>query len=288
VSGTDDAVGPGGPGRFGPTSEFDRATALTASADGWSVELDGSWSIGGFLNGGYLLAAMCRAAVTQTSVPDPLAVTATFLSPPTAGPSHITVTAAKRGRQSTVAEIVLHQDGRDHVRATAVLGDLDALSGPTIDLPAPAIAPPEHCVSISDRPGPGGIGLPDIFRHFDVRLAPDIGWLNGAPPDADPAAEAHLEGWTRFADGRAADTTSLMLLADAFPPAILDLYPASWVPTLQYSVYVRARPEPGWIQGTFRTRSMVDGLLEEDGELFDGGGRLVALSRQLALLRPPA
>ena len=33
-----------------------------------------------------------------------------------------------------------------------------------------------------------------------------------------------------------------MLFADAFPPAVLDLYPASWVPTLQYSVYVRARP----------------------------------------------
>jgi acyl-CoA thioesterase len=60
------------------------------------------------------------------------------------------------------------------------------------------------------------------------------------------------------------------------------------VPTLQYSVYVRARPEPGWIGGSFRTRSVVDGLLEEDGELFDETGRLLAQSRQLALLRPPA
>jgi acyl-CoA thioesterase len=79
-----------------------------------------------------------------------------------------------------------------------------------------------------------------------------------------------------------------MVFADAFPPAILDRFPASWVPTLQFSVYVRARPEPGWIRGSFRTRSMVDGLLEEDGEVFDSTGRLVALSRQLALLLPPA
>ena len=107
-------------------------------------------------------------------------------------------------------------------------------------------------------------------------------------PGRGPAAggEARIEGWTRFADGRPPDVTSLMLFADAFPPAVLDRYPASWVPTLQYTVYVRARPGPGWLQGSFRTRSMVGGLLEEDGELFDSAGHLVALSRQLALLLP--
>ena len=64
-------------------------------------------------------------------MPDPLAVTATFLSPPSSGPAEITVAIAKRGRRSSVAEVVLHQDGRDHVRATAVLGDLDGLDGPS-------------------------------------------------------------------------------------------------------------------------------------------------------------
>jgi hypothetical protein len=269
-------------------SAYDAAIAVVEVGDRWAVDLDGSWSIGGFLNGGYRLAAMGHAAVTQTSVPDPLAVTATYLSPPTAGPAEISVVVAKQGRLSTVVEMVLNQDGRDHVRATAVLGHLDAVTGPNLELPAPAIAPVEECLSISDRPGPDGIGLPEIFRHFDVRLAPGIGWLNGARAGTAPGTEARIDGWTRFADGRAADATSLLLLADAFPPAVLDRYPASWVPTLQYSVYVRARPRSGWIQGTFRTRSMVNGLLEEDGEMFDSAGRLVVMSRQLALLRPPA
>jgi hypothetical protein len=138
-----------------------------------------------------------------------------------------------------------------------------------------------------DRPAPSGIALPEIFRHFDVRLAPDIGWLSGVRKGVAEGEEARIEGWARFADGRQPDAASLLLFADAFPPAVLDLFPAGWVPTLQYSVYVRARPGPGWLQGSFRTRSMVGGLLEEDGELFDGTGRLVALSRQLALLLPP-
>ncbi len=62
------------------SSDFDRATAVSASDDGWTVDLDGSWSIGGFLNGGYLLAPMARRP-PAASLPDILAVTATFLSP---------------------------------------------------------------------------------------------------------------------------------------------------------------------------------------------------------------
>ncbi len=273
---------------LGETSDYDRATAIAPSDGGWSIDLDGSWSIGGFMNGGYLLAALCGAAARATSRPDTLAVTATFLSPPAGGPAQITVDVAKKGRQSTVAEMALHQGGREHVRATAVLGDLDTLEGPSIDFPSPSIPPLDQCVSIRDRPGPSGIGLPEIFQHFDVRLAPNLGWLNGESPGSTSDTEARIEGWTRFADGRQPDVTSLMLFADAFPPAVLDKFPASWVPTLQYSVYVRARPRPGWLQGMFRTRSMVGGLLEEDGELFDSSGRLVALARQLALLRPPS
>jgi len=269
------------------TSDYDRATAISGSDGRWTVDLDGSWSIGGFLNGGYLLVPMCHAASQATSMPDPLAVTATFLFPPTKGRAEINVAIAKRGRQSTVAEITLHQDGRDHVRATAVLGDLAGRDGPSFQTASTSVPPFDRCVSIADRPGPTGAGPPEIFRHFDVRLAPDIGWLSGSPKETDGSTEARVEGWTRLADGREPDATSLILFADAFPPAVLGLYPASWIPTLQYSVYVRARPAPGWLQGSFRSRSMVGGLLEEDGELFDSTGRLVALSRQLALLLPP-
>ena len=47
----------------------------------------------------------------------------------------------------------------------------------------------------------------------------------------------------------------------------------------------RGRPAPGWIAASFRTKFLCDGYFEEDGELWDSTGRLVALSRQLAVTR---
>ena len=48
------------------TSAYDRATAIAASDGGWTVDLDGSWSIGGYLNGGYLLVPMAKAAAERS------------------------------------------------------------------------------------------------------------------------------------------------------------------------------------------------------------------------------
>ena len=49
--------------------------------------------------------------------------------------------------------------------------------------------------------------------------------------------------------------------------------------TVQLTVHFHRLPEPGtWVASRFTTRHLADGFHEEDGELWDEQGRLVAQS----------
>jgi hypothetical protein len=168
----------------------------------------------------------------------------------------------------------VHQAGQLRFVVTSTFGDLSAATGPTkVTGSPPEVPPPEE--SVRAEPGPG---RPAILGRFDMRLTPaSAGWAVGSP-----SGVAEMSGWIRFADGREPDTWSLPLFADSFPPTTANVAEVLWVPTLELTVHVRGRPSPGWLRCVFRTRFLMDGYLEEDGEIWDSGDRLVALSRQLA------
>ncbi|MGH3249642.1 MAG: thioesterase family protein, partial [Trebonia sp.] len=54
--------------------------------------------------------------------------------------------------------------------------------------------------------------------------------------------------------------------------------------TVELTVHLRARPAPGWLAFRTLTRYLADSYLEEDAEIWDSAGCLVAQSRQLALV----
>jgi hypothetical protein len=147
----------------------------------------------------------------------------------------------------------------------------------------PVLPPPEECIPLADVPSDRARFLPDVLQRFDIRLPADTRW--GRSPGDEPF---EVTGWIRFRDGTEPSVLSLLLLVDAFPPTLIGGLEVGWVPTVELTVHVRARPVPGGLVGTFRTRFLIDGLLEEDGEMWDSEGRLVALTRQLAMALPPS
>jgi hypothetical protein len=104
-------------------------------------------------------------------------------------------------------------------------------------------------------------------------------WLRGERSDL-----AEIRGRVRFRDRRPLDVLSLAAIADSFPPPSFAWMDPTWLPTLELTLHVRARPTGEWLRSVFRTRFLFGGFLEEDGELWDEAGQLVALSRQLAIV----
>jgi acyl-CoA thioesterase len=254
--------------------------ATEAGAAVYEGQVHPAWNIGTNPNGGYLLALAAQALRLGTPAqPDPLSITVHYLRPGLGGqPCRIDTRLLRSGRTLSTLRATLQQEGQARLELLAAMGTLgEPGAPPPLALPVPPMPSPEQCLP---RSAPAqGVALP-ILQRLDIRLHPDEARPGGA-------GRARVTGWIRFADGREPDALACLLFADAFPPAVFGLLGmVGWVPTIELTVHLRRRPAPGWMIGQFESRDLADGRIIEDGALWDSQGRLVAQSRQLALVRP--
>lgn len=245
---------------------------LWHTTDRWNTPL-------GKPNGGYILASMLRAVTDELDVGRPLVTNLTYLASPEPDvDALISVGAVKLGRRIQTATAEAWQRGDDarrvwgHLTATFTrdhAGISHELGGPP-DLPAP-----NDCVD----PLTMGMAAEGLFGRIEYRFAQPPGWASGAP-NGDPTVEM----WQRLAGGREIDWPALGQLVDSAPPPVLELG-AHVSMTVELTVHYHRLPRPGsWVASRFTTRHVVDGFHEEDGELWDEEGNLLAQSRQLAIL----
>jgi hypothetical protein len=246
------------------------------------------WAVGDKANGGYLLALLGRAArlvAREASGAgwEVLSASVTYLRAPEAGPATVRTTLLRSGRTAAHVRAVLVQDA-DVVDAVFVLGDLPEETAVRYDgTPAFYAAPSEECVRLTPQiPNGVYVGIMDVL---DLRLDPAT--VPFAPTPPAPGTPAELRGWTRFADGREPDALAVLFLTDAIPPATLMIGSTGWVPTLQMSTYVRARPAPGWLAIRMTAGLVADGMVDETCVVWDSRGHMVGQSTQLARLRFP-
>ncbi|MDH4145637.1 MAG: thioesterase family protein [Acidimicrobiia bacterium] len=270
-----------------PAASFESALALQPAGDGHLVaDIPLGWDVRGNPHGGYLLALVARAMGRVVAQPHPLSVSASYLAPPRMGPADLFVEIARAGRRQSTASVRLVQDGIERVRADGTFGELgrEPASPLADDVVPPPVPPPELCLDTAALETAEGEEI-RLHRRLLLRFHPDTGWLRGAPSGV-PA----LHGWMALADGTAPDPAALLLFSDGFPPSMFEAAGRVFghVPTVQLTTHVFGLPAPGWVQGRFRTRVRGGSFVDEDGELWDARGQLVATTRQLALLRPPA
>jgi acyl-CoA thioesterase len=258
--------------------EFDLDTRVERLAAGrYRARLTDRWNaLGGRPNGGYVLSASVRALADAMAATDPLAVSAFFLRPAAPGPASISTEVVRTGRRISTGEVRLVQAEREVLRALVSFADLSAPGGRSVLLAAPPELPPvEDAIDLL-----GGRSIPDvtIVDRYDYRAAAAPGWVHGKP-----SGDASMMFWLRFRDERPVDTLALVAMVDAAWPAVLELGEAG-SSTVELTVHIRARPQPGWLACRVRTRYVIGGYHEEDFEIWDRDGHLVAQSRQLALL----
>jgi acyl-CoA thioesterase len=117
-----------------------------------------------------------------------------------------------------------------------------------------------------------------IIGRFDYRHETVPGWMTG-----NPSRDMTATSWVRPKDGRPVDALAAAAIVDAYPPVTTEIGQIRSA-TVQLTVHVRRRPSTGWVLARVSTQHVIDGYHEEDVELWDEEGNLIAQSRQLAIL----
>jgi len=120
--------------------------------------------------------------------------------------------------------------------------------------------------------------IPPIANRMHLRVGEIPGFARGTP-----SGRPEFTAWMRLADGRAPDPLALVYFPDGMVPTVFEIGEVV-SSTVEMTVYIRALPADGWLAMRVRARHVIGGYHEEDAELWDSNGSLVAQSRQLALL----
>ncbi len=243
----------------------------------FEAEVMPGWDIGGNANGGYLVAIAGRAMAEAVGRP-PLSLTAHFLRPGPPGPCTVEVSPVRTGRRLATATARLVMGDAAIIQLVGTFGDQRPGGERWSREEPPAMPAYDDCEPRTAAPS--GVRV-DLIDRLAIRIRPGDDGFSSGRPTGDP----EMRGWFALAAEEPIDVFALLLAVDSFPPPIFNLeVPSGWVPTVELTIHVRGVPSPGPLRCAFRSRFVADGLVDEEGEIWDSSGALVAQSRQLSLL----
>ncbi len=251
----------------------------------YSATLSAFYNVVDHPHGGYLQCVMANAALagaTAEGAPHlhATAVTTNFVGAPESGPVELRTEVRRVGRAVSFVHVTMSQDGNVTSESLVTLGILHEDSPPRyMDAAAPLIAPLDEC-----RQSTGSDEM-NIMRVVELRLDPSCAdWWSG-----EISERGEVRAWLRLNDGDSAwNALSVHFACDALPPATYPLGSSGWVPTLQFTSYLRRIPTSEWLRARQWCVVIADGMVDERCELFDDRGELVASSSQLAMVRFPS
>jgi Thioesterase-like superfamily len=265
-------------------SLFSHAMKLTPAAEGadgptFDADLNEHWTIGPKIHGGVMLSLCAKAA--HAALPDgaaePVAVSANFQWAPDPGPVQLVTAVRKRGRQVSLVDVELRQGGKTAVRAAVTLGTPEHHVPPLLSVDPAAqmsVEPPSEIAPIG--PGHPLAEINHLAAGCDIR--PDLSGLS-----ADGAGPPISRIWVR-PRAEAPDALFALTCSDISMPVTFAVGRTGWAPTVQLTAYLRGLPADGWLRVVCTTTQIGQDWFDEDHTVVDCEGRIVAQSRQLALV----
>jgi acyl-CoA thioesterase len=238
--------------------------------------------VGNTPHGGYLMAIMHKALIS--SLPHSCAISSSIQYLDRAEPReidiHVDVIRVSRG--SSTGRVTIMQDNLVKCIYTGTCSDFEHMKGYNgLATPIPLIFKTIDKKDFKnlDYDNVKAGFTPAFVKQVECFVHPDHAWWDREISNED--AEARCSAYISLPGG-IPDQYAISFFSDILPPVVSNKYgPLGWVPTLTLTTHIRQMPKTEVLVLDFLAKDINNGYFEQDCNIWDLEGNLVASSRQL-------
>jgi acyl-CoA thioesterase len=264
--------------------QFQAALDLTKVSDTvFSFTPDPKYFVGNTPHGGYLLALMNKAMTEVLPHPSAINSNIYYLDRTEPEPAELHIEILRTSRGSSMGQVKLIQNNKITCLYSSLCSDFQYMKGHSgLETPLPEIinSVEQDDFKVMNYENFKLGSTPSFIQQLNMSVHPDHAWWDREI--STDAAEARCSAYLEL-QGGVADTFVLSYLADILPPVVQNKYgPLGWVPTLTLTCNIRQLPKTNLLFIDGIAKDISNGYFEQDCNIWDMSGNLIATSRQLA------
>ncbi len=246
------------------------------------VNPDTNYFVGNTPHGGYLMAVMHKALTNILPHSTAISSSVQYLDRIDAKTFELEVETFKTSRGSSSGIVKLKQDDKICTTFTGTCSDFEFMKGyDGLQKPLPSIfneSDKKDYIKMNyDKISKGF--TPAFIQQLECLIHPDHAWWNRDSNDKNN--EARCSAFLEM-QGGIPDQFCLSFYSDILPPVVSNKYgPLGWIPTITLTTHIRQLPSTSELYADFKATDINKGYFEQDCNIWDLNGNLVASSRQL-------
>ena len=248
------------------------------------VNPDINYFVGNTPHGGYLMAIMHKALTNVLPHSTAISSSVQYLDRIDAKPFELEVETFKTSRGSSSGIVKLIQDKKICTTFTGTCSDFEFMKGyDDLQKPLPKIFKDkdknDYVKMNYDKISKGF--TPAFIQQLECLIHPDHAWWNREKGSDNSNNEARCSAFLEM-EGGTPDQFCLSFYSDILPPVVSNKYgPLGWIPTITLTTHIRQLPSTSEVYADFKASDINKGYFEQDCNIWDLDGNLVASSRQL-------